>query len=89
MKANLKQLINKNIGSKVKNTEVVPDLIRNIEKHCKQLKKIHEKDQKVHDKRGSLQDHKLEKEKRLASGNKSQEVHLKKKKESKKQSKPK
>ena len=35
MKANLKQLINKNIGSKVKNTEVVPDLIRNIEKHCK------------------------------------------------------
>ena len=55
MKANLKQLISKNIGSKAKNIEVVPDLIRNIEKHCKELKKIHEKEQKVHDKRGSLQ----------------------------------
>ena len=43
MKANLKQLLNRNTGPRPKNTEVVPDLIRNIEKQCKELKKIHEK----------------------------------------------
>jgi hypothetical protein len=43
MKANLKQLISKNGGSKTKNKEVIPDIIRDIERNCKELKKIHEK----------------------------------------------
>ena len=35
MKGNLKQLITKNTTSKAKNGEFVPDLLKNIEKHCK------------------------------------------------------
>ena len=35
MKSNLKQLISKNAGSKTKNVDYVPDIIKNIEKHCK------------------------------------------------------
>ena len=35
MKSNLKQLISKNAGSKTKNADYVPDIIKNIEKHCK------------------------------------------------------
>jgi hypothetical protein len=55
MKSNLKQLISKNTSSKPKAAEFVPDLIKNIEKHCKELTKIHEKEQKVYGKRPSLQ----------------------------------
>lgn len=43
MKANLKQFISKNAASKSKGTEVVPDLLKNIDKHCKELKQIHDK----------------------------------------------
>lgn len=55
MKGNLKQLMSKHSGGKVKNSEVVPDLLKNIEKHCKELKKIHEKEKNFYDKRISLQ----------------------------------
>lgn len=82
MKGNLKQLISKHIGSKPKNNEVVPELLKNIEKHCKELKKIHHKEQKMYDKRISLQENKLEKEKKSYGGNRSHDYEKKKGKES-------
>ena len=41
MKGNLKQLMSKNTAPKPKNGDFVPDLLKNIEKNCKELKKIH------------------------------------------------
>ena len=35
MKGNLKQLMSKNMAPKPKNNNFVPELLKNIEKHCK------------------------------------------------------
>ena len=35
MKGNLKQLMSKNTAPKSKNSDFVPQLLKNIEKHCK------------------------------------------------------
>jgi hypothetical protein len=43
MKADLKHIINKNNAAKQKNNEILPQLLKNIEKNCKALKQIHNK----------------------------------------------